>query len=109
MTNRTLWSVLIFLLVSLLGCTSSEQQAPASSESEAATTESPETSAEEALQLTGAALAAALQDEDVFLLDVRNPDELEEYGTVEGYVNIPIDQLAERLSELPRDKPILTA
>ena len=60
-------------------------------------------------QLKGEALAAALADANVFLLDVRNPDELEELGTVEGYVNIPIDELADRLDELPRDKPILTA
>ena len=38
-----------------------------------------------------------------------NPEELEELGTVEGYTNIPIDQLADRLDELPKDKPILTA
>lgn len=63
----------------------------------------------EAPQLEGAELAAALADEGIFLLDVREPSELEELGTVEGYVNIPIDQLAERLDELPRDKRILTA
>lgn len=63
----------------------------------------------EAPRLEGEELARALKDANVFLLDVRNPDELEELGTVEGYVNIPIDELAERLDELPRDKPILTA
>ncbi len=63
----------------------------------------------EAPQLEGTELAAALADEGIFLLDVREPSELEELGTVEGYVNIPIDQLAERLDELPRDKRILTA
>ncbi len=63
----------------------------------------------EAPQLEGAEMAAALADEGIFLLDVREPSELEELGTVEGYVNIPIDQLADRLDELPRDKPILTA
>ena len=64
---------------------------------------------EETQQIQGAALAATLNDPDVLVLDVRNPDELEEYGTVEGYINIPIDELADRLSELPKDKPILTA
>ncbi len=63
----------------------------------------------EAPQLEGAEMAAALADEGIFLLDVREPSELEELGTVEGYVNIPIDQLADRLDELPRDKRILTA
>ena len=64
---------------------------------------------EEAQQLTGEALASALHNTDVFLLDVREPDELEELGTVEGYTNIPIDELDGRLDELPRDRPILTA
>ena len=46
--------------------------------------------------------------EDIFLLDVRNPDELEEHGMIAGAVNIPIDQLEARLSEVPRDKEIVT-
>lgn len=52
---------------------------------------------------------SVLADADVIFLDVREPDELEELGTIEGYINIPVDQLAERLDELPKDKPILTA
>jgi predicted sulfurtransferase len=60
-------------------------------------------------KLEGEELAAALADENIFLLDVRDPWELEELGTVEGYVNIPIDQLEDRLDEVPRDKRILTA
>lgn len=64
---------------------------------------------EEAPQLGGAEIAAALEDESIFFLDVREPSELEELGTVEGYVNIPIDELADRLDEIPRDKRILTA
>lgn len=57
----------------------------------------------------GDRLADLLTSEDYLLLDVRRPDELEERGTVEGYLNIPIEQLAERLDEVPRDRPILTA
>ena len=60
-------------------------------------------------QVEGDELAALLADEDIFLLDVRDPSELEELGTVEGYVNIPIDQLEDRLDEIPKDKRILTA
>ncbi len=45
--------------------------------------------------------------EDVFLLDVREPHELEEIGTIEGYVNIPMDQLEARLSEIPKDRPTI--
>jgi hypothetical protein len=60
-------------------------------------------------RITGGPLAEALADDDVFLLDVRRPDELVELGTVEGYTNIPIEELDGRLDELPRDRPILTA
>lgn len=50
-----------------------------------------------------------LADGKVLFLDVREPWELEENGTIEGYVNIPLSQLEKRLSELPKDKAILTA
>ncbi len=52
---------------------------------------------------------ALLAEGKVLLLDVREPWELEENGTIEGYVNIPLSQLEKRLSELPKDKAILTA
>lgn len=57
----------------------------------------------------GDRLAELLASEDYLLLDVRRPDELEERGTVEGYLNIPIEELADRLGEVPRDRPVLTA
>ena len=50
-----------------------------------------------------------LAEADALLLDVRDPEEIEELGTIEGYVNIPIGELESRLDELPRDKTILTA
>ncbi len=57
----------------------------------------------------GVQLAEFLEGADVLLLDVRRPQELESRGTVEGYLNIPIEELADRLEEVPRDRPILTA
>ena len=48
-------------------------------------------------------------EKKVFFLDVRDPKELEELGTLEGYYNIPLGQLEKRLGELPKDKLILTA
>ena len=57
----------------------------------------------------GDELAELLASEDYLLLDVRRPEELEENGTVEGYLNIPIEELADRLDEVPRDRPVLTA
>lgn len=46
---------------------------------------------------------------EVFFLDVREPKELEELGTFEGYVNIPLGQIEKRLAEIPKDKAIITA
>jgi hypothetical protein len=50
-----------------------------------------------------------LAEGNVLLLDVREPKELEELGTIEGSVNIPLGQLEKRLNELPKDRLILTA
>lgn len=65
--------------------------------------------APQAPRAAGDRLADLLASDDYLLLDVRRPDELEERGTVEGYLNIPIEELADRLDEVPRDRPILTA
>mgnify|MGYP003579342748 CR=1 FL=1 len=50
-----------------------------------------------------------LEKGDVLLLHVREPSELEELGTLEGYVNIPLGQIEKRLKEIPKDKAIITA
>lgn len=44
--------------------------------------------------------------EDQLLLDVRNPGELQN-GYLPGAVNIPVDQLRQRMNELPKDKEII--
>lgn len=44
----------------------------------------------------------------VFLLDVREPKELEELGAIDGYVNIPLGQLESRLAEVPKDRTVIT-
>jgi rhodanese-related sulfurtransferase len=44
----------------------------------------------------------------IFFLDVREPKEIAELGSVEGYVNIPLGQLESRLKEVPKDKLIIT-
>ncbi|WP_321307813.1 CoA-disulfide reductase [Marinifilum fragile] len=41
-----------------------------------------------------------------FILDVRTPDEYE-LGNIEGSVNIEVDQIRNRLDEIPRDKKIV--
>ena len=67
----------------------------------------PDESAIEAPRIEAADIAAVLETADLFILDVRRPDEIEERGTLRGYTNIHIDELADRLGELPRDRPIL--
>jgi predicted sulfurtransferase len=52
---------------------------------------------------------ALLEKGEVFFLDVREPRELAELGTFEGYVNIPLGQIEKRLDEIPKDKAIITA
>lgn len=47
---------------------------------------------------------AGLKPEDI-LLDVRNPDEFFS-GSIPGAINIPLDEIRERLHEIPADKNI---
>ena len=45
------------------------------------------------------------RDGSVFLLDTRTPFEVMQ-GKIDGFVNIPLDSLRERLDEIPKDKPV---
>ncbi|MGF1755331.1 FAD-dependent oxidoreductase [Vibrio makurazakiensis] len=45
--------------------------------------------------------------ENQLLLDVRNPGELTNVGHLQGAINIPVDQLRNRMDELPKDKEII--
>ncbi|SHF86599.1 FAD-dependent oxidoreductase [Vibrio gazogenes] len=44
--------------------------------------------------------------DDQLLLDIRNPSELQ-CGSLPGGINIPVDQLRQRMHELPKDKEII--
>jgi rhodanese-related sulfurtransferase len=48
--------------------------------------------------------AALAETAKPFVLDVRTKDELTKDGSIEGSVNIPINDLFARLGELPKDK-----
>ena len=50
--------------------------------------------------------AYAVYEEGTFLLDVRTPEEWEDYH-IEGTTLIPLDELESRLNELPRDEEIV--
>jgi len=51
---------------------------------------------------------SVMADGTVFLLDVRQPKEIDDLGGYEGAVNIPLPELESRLAEIPKDKTILT-
>lgn len=44
--------------------------------------------------------------DDQYLIDVRTPGEVRA-GTIPGAVNIPVDELRQRLDEIPKDKELL--
>lgn len=45
------------------------------------------------------------RDGSVTLLDVRTVTEVKR-GRIEGFINIPLDSLRERIEEIPKDKPV---
>ncbi|WP_372773204.1 CoA-disulfide reductase [Mangrovibacterium sp.] len=47
-----------------------------------------------------------LDSSNICLLDVRTPEE-HELGHIEGSLNVEVDKIRERLSEIPRDKKII--
>ncbi len=104
MNARVLLLVFAALLLACSGgAPETAEQAPA----EPASSHAPV--AVEAVEMDVEALAAKLEaGEPVYLLDVRNPDELVEHGMIAGSVNIPIDDLESRLAEVPKDVPIVT-
>jgi rhodanese-related sulfurtransferase len=51
-------------------------------------------------------LYRALQDKSAVVVDVRTPEEFAK-SRFDGTVNIPLTELAARLGELPRDKPVI--
>ena len=50
-------------------------------------------------------LEGLLQNKAVTLLDTRTPKEFSQ-GHIEGFTNIPVDELRERISEIPVEKPV---
>lgn len=57
--------------------------------------------------ISASELARRLEDEVApFLLDVREPEELAD-GAIAGSVNIPMDDLKDRLNEIPANRDII--
>ena len=65
--------------------------------------------AQQAPKMASDDVMSLLEKGEVFFLDVREPKELEDLGTLEGYVNIPLGEIEKRLKEIPKDKAIITA
>jgi hypothetical protein len=62
-----------------------------------------------AKQLTTDELRRYLEQKGKYVfLDVREAKELEDLGTVENHIHIPLGDLENRLNELPKDKLIIT-
>ena len=98
----------ILAMILAIGCWACSATEPAA-ETPAAEAPAEEPAAPAAVEMDVEAVAARLDaGEDIYLLDVRNPDELVEHGMIAGAVNIPIDQLESRLSDVPKDKEIVT-
>jgi hydroxyacylglutathione hydrolase len=57
-------------------------------------------------QTTGASIAPQVAAHDVTVVDVRNRSEWS-HGHIPGALHIPVGHLGDRLSEIPRDKPIV--
>ena len=54
-------------------------------------------------------LKALLEKEgkNLFVLDVREPKELEELGMLEGSFNVPVGEVEKRMAEIPKGKPLV--
>lgn len=57
-------------------------------------------------EANSATSAQELLEEGATLVDVRTPAEHAE-AHLEGTLNVPVDELLPRLSELPKDKPVI--
>lgn len=57
-------------------------------------------------ELSATATAALRAEQDIVLLDVREPWEYE-HCHVEGSLHVPMQQVPVRLDEIPHDKPIV--
>jgi rhodanese-related sulfurtransferase len=56
--------------------------------------------------ITPTALQEEMKDQPPVLIDVRSPKEFK-LGKIEDAILIPIEQLRNRLDEVPRDKPVV--
>jgi rhodanese-related sulfurtransferase len=105
---RKLFFSLILLLmgavsVIVTGCTAAPPATPAAAAGAAANAPAAVAPLPETISV---AAAAAKREAGAFVLDVRQPDEWNEYH-IPGSTLIPLDQLESRLNEVPKDKEVV--
>lgn len=60
-------------------------------------------------RVSGEELAGLMERGGEFVyLDVRAAKEILELGSVAGHIHIPMDELAGRVNEVPKGKPVVT-
>jgi rhodanese-related sulfurtransferase len=107
MTRRTLTPAFLFAAAALAAPASLGAQASPAPQAAPAAPQAPPL--DESRRVQPGDIDAMIAKGDVVVLDVREPKELDETGTVKGAIHIPLGQLESRLGELPKDKVILTA
>jgi len=103
--TSALWLILLVVaMLGVAGCAPAPTAAPA-----AAPVSAPAVSQSSAAPLPAEisiADAAAKRDAGAFVLDVRQPDEWNE-AHIPGATLIPLDQLAARVNEVPKNKEVV--
>ena len=95
------WRIVGLLLLAVLALSACGSAAPAASVAAA------EVAVEKLPDTVDARAVAAVKDrDDVLVLDVREPSEYDQ-GHIPGVTLIPMGQVADRLSEIPKDKTVI--
>ena len=104
---KTRFAAVLVLAVANAAAASQQQSSPPAPEQQQQISKMPAMSEDRRVKAEG--IDSVMSKDGVILLDVRDPNEIEELGGYEGAINIPVTQLERRLGELPKDKTILTA
>jgi rhodanese-related sulfurtransferase len=59
-------------------------------------------------KLTPEELSQYVKEGKYYLLDVRTPEELKQFGSVKGYHHIPLQELEQRYAEIPKTAEVVT-
>lgn len=101
--------VALAALLALAGCNSKEMKGNAASGNSSARTVAavtPNVPSDNVRRVTTVELRDALDKGTAIVVDTR-PAESYKQNHIKGSINIPVDQVANRITELPRDKMIV--